>query len=171
MIVAGDEGTALPGEAEIVRLCRGSSDGRATPEDFALSSADKSSPVARLSVWCTALTTLEQADTLTERRFALAATLVVDEVRALRPHPDDTAVSALDVQWERARRLLDGVWLVVDEPGALGHAGIAALDQEGRDSRGQGLKAYRKSLRRRLADLANERALVPLRGAAPSLVG
>lgn len=166
MIVAGDEGTPLPGEAEIVRLCRGSSDGRATPEDFELSSADKSSQVPRLSVWCTALTSLEQADALTERRFALAALLVVDEVRALRPHPDDPAVTSLDVHWERARRLVDGAWVVVDEPGALGHAGIAALDQEGRDARGQGLKAYRKSLRRRLADLANTRPLLPLRQAA-----
>ncbi len=163
-VVAGDEGEAVPDGTSVLTLGRRSGDGRATVEGIELSSADRARPVARSSVWCTAVTTAEQADTLTDCRFPFAAVHGGADVRALPPHPDDPNVRALDVQWERARRLVDGACQVVEGPGALGHAGIAHLDQDGRDARGDGLKRYRKRLRRRLADLANQRPVVSPRG-------
>jgi len=155
VVLRGEEGAPLSDDLVVFRLASATSDGRMIPEHFVLSSEDKKSIPPRLSVWVDGMTTLEQADALTQHRNALAGFLPVKAIHALRPHPDDALVRSLCVEWELPTEL--------EMPGADGHAGIAGLEQDGRDTRGQGLKPYRKSLRGALARLANETRIATLR--------
>ncbi len=157
-VVPGEDGDPLPDSSTVFRLCR-SNDGKVAPEAFALSSEEKKAEVPRLSVWEESLTTLPQAHSIMGRdpRYTLAGLLAVADVRALRPHPDDPAVQSLDVEWEQAMVDVDGERVPNTQAGAEGHAGIVRLKQQGQDAAGQGLRRYEKSLRRRLAELANER--------------
>lgn len=158
----GPEGTPLPRGAEIFRLFRATNDGQCPPEAFHLSSEDKTQAVPRLSVWETTNTTCAEADGLTSQRYGMAAFLLVDEVRQLRPEPDHPGVLNLDVEWEAATELVGGVRMRVDKPGASGHCGITRLNQE-RSADGNSLKSFRKSLYARLARLANGRRVERLR--------
>lgn len=161
-IAPGAEGAPLPQEAEVFRLCKATNDGKLAPEAFHLSSGDKAQPVPRLSVWETTNTTLEQADVATSGKNALAGFLRVADVRQLRPDPDHEGLVHLDVEWERAKELVEGEKVISTKPGAMGHSGITRLDQE-RAADGTPLKTYRKSLYGRLARLANDRRVEKLR--------
>ena len=74
----------------------------------------------------------------------LALHLNVDAIRALRPNPDSTDVLNLDVQWHP---LVAEDGSIDTRPGADGHAGIIGLHA--------GMSTQRKSLRRKLAQLAS----------------
>ncbi len=81
----------------------------------------------------------------------------VDAIRKVRPNPDDPVVRSLDVSWERAMTKGSGGEQTPDDrPGAHGHCGIEGLGQDGTTADGANLRKYRKSLKRKLADLANE---------------
>jgi hypothetical protein len=161
-LVPGAEGQPLPSNAEVFRLCRATNDNKLGPEAFHLSTADKEQPVPRLSVWETTNTTVEQADTLTNGKNALAGFLLVAEIRQLRPEPDHAGVVHLDVEWEPAREGPEGNRVVSSKPGAQGHCGITRLDQD-RATDGTALKTYRKSLYGKLARLANARPVQKFR--------
>lgn len=161
-ITRGAEGQSLPSYAEVFRLCRGSSDGKFPPEAFHLSTRDKEQAVPRLSVWETTNTTVEQADSMTQNRNALAGFLLVSDVQQLRPEPDHPGVAHLAVEWEAARETIDGMEVLSKRPGAAGHCGITRLDQD-RATDGTSLKAHRKSLYARLARLANGRKVLKVR--------
>jgi hypothetical protein len=103
-------------------------------------------------VWLEQLTTVEQADAITEGRNGLAGFLPVDRVREIRADPDDPAKSNLDVQWERAS---------VAAPGSDGHCGITGLRQTRSNSKAA--KQQRMSLRVKLAGLANETRVYRIR--------
>ena len=79
--------------------------------------------------------------------YQLALRLSVDAIRALRPNPDSPQIPNLDVQWHT---LLNDDGSRDTRPGADGHAGISGLHA--------GSSAQRKSLRRRLAQLASDGA-------------
>ncbi len=152
----GAEGSPLPDGVEIYRLFRATNDGKCPPEAFELSTEDKAQPVPRLSAWATKLTTTAQADALTGRKKDAAGFLLVDDVRKLRPDPDNPDMRSLDVEWERAVELVAEKAVVVKKPGAKGHCGISRMNQE-TTLAGANLKNHRKSLRRKLASLVNER--------------
>jgi hypothetical protein len=152
-----------------MRLGRRTSDGRMMDHHFELSSEDKAASTPRLSVWARELTSVVQAHALTGAKHGVAGFLPVADVRALRPHPDDPVIRSLDVEWERFRltqahdSIIEGV-----EPGCDGHCGITGLDQRtARDAQGRKLDAYRKSLRRELAALANRTAVFEIPVARP----
>jgi hypothetical protein len=154
--IRGPEGSALPNDLVVFRLAPATSDGQMAPEHFVLSTEDKKAVVPRLSVWVDGMTTLAQAHTLTQHRNGIAGYLPVARIHEMRPSPDDPAVRNLRVEWEEAEDAAS--------PGAHGHAGIAGLDQDGRDAKGQGLNQYRKRLRAQLARLANATGVVALLG-------
>lgn len=156
MPTRGPDGSPVPDDLVNFRLAPLTSDGQMAPEHFELSSEDKKMAVPRLSVWVDGMTTLEQAHAMTKHRYGLAGFLPVKSVNEMRPNPDDPAVKNLRVEWETAE--------AAGAPGADGHSGIAGLDQDGRDSKGQGLKSYRKRLRGQLARLANGTRVAPLPG-------
>lgn len=158
----GAEGQPLPQGSEVFRLFRATNDGRFAPEAFHLSSEDKAQSIPRLSVWEVSLTKVTEADAITEGKNTLAGYLLVDEVRKLRPEPDHDGVQSLDVEWEVATEKVDGREVPSSKPGAAGHAGITRLNQE-RAADGTLLKTYRKSLYARLARMANERKVAPIR--------
>lgn len=147
----GNEGESLRTGAVVFRLGR-SNDGKIAPEAFQLSGKDKEAPVPRLSSWDKSLTTVEQADALTGGKNNVAGFLPVDEVRRLRPEPDNPRLSNLDVQWELAYEAIgDGTRRVNTQAGADGHCGISGLNQGGS---GTQAKNHRKSLYGQLARLA-----------------
>ena len=123
---------------------------------FLLSSEDRAQPNPRVSVWMTALTTLEQAWLLTggsrERRGGLF--LEVDKIRSLRPIPPEPVHPGLDVEWEPAM-VPDGLGGRMPESrsGFEGHAGIVRLDDR------YGTKQQRKKFRVQLADISTVRIL------------
>ncbi len=89
-------------------------------------------------------------------KYNVVGFMPVEAVRKVRPDPNDPAVHSLDVVWERAMIGLGQTRVPDTRPGSKGHCGIEGLDQQGKDASGQGLKIYRKSLKRKLAALANE---------------
>jgi len=151
----GNDGDKLPAGALILRLFK-SSDGTVPPEAFQLSAKDKQQDVPRLSTSAEALCTRAQAHAITQRRYTHACSLNVDDVRALRPDPDDPRMRSPDVEWETALDPSSGQ--PCTQPGAEGHCGITELDQGGLAN----IKALRKSLYRQLARLANDRARATL---------
>jgi hypothetical protein len=159
-MVRGGEGEPLPQGAVIFRLYR-SSDGRATPEAFQLSSIDKLQVIPRLSTWAEPLCSLSQADEITRGKNSHAGYLKVDDVRKLRPDPEDVRMASLDVHWEQAFELdQSGQERPCSMPGAEGHCGISGLNQIGD---GRSAKQKRKSMYRQLAELANARTSPILR--------
>jgi hypothetical protein len=141
------KGSRLDDGATVFRLGRKTSDGKMSDVDFTLSTADRAEVPPTLSVWDIALTSIDDADALTAHRYGQAGFLPVNGLRQLRPNPDDPIIDALDV----LRAPLDCA-----EAGGAGHCGVTGLDQrDRRDANGRPLDAYRKSLRRKLADLAN----------------
>lgn len=152
----GADGEGLPAGEVVFRLWRATNDGRMPPEAFHLSSADKRHATPRLSVWAESLTKVWQAGAITGGRYAIAGFLPVDDVRQIRPEPDNSVVASLDVVWDSAVVEVGATWLPCTAPGSEGHCGIAGLYQE-RSPDGQNLKAFRKSMYAKLARLANQR--------------
>src|SRR5262249_50849171 len=111
------------------------------------STEDRQEDPPRLSVWAEQLTRAEQAWRLMGEKahYRLALRLNVDAVRTLRPDPDSSELPNLDVEWYPLHAE-DGS--PDTRPGADGHAGIVGLHL--------GSSAQRKSLRRKLAQLASE---------------
>jgi hypothetical protein len=89
----GADGEPLPDGVEVFRLAKQTNNGKFPPEAFALSSEDKKQSVPRASTWASDLTTPDQADVLTERKFALAGFLLVDDVRRLCQGPSDNILA------------------------------------------------------------------------------
>lgn len=90
-------------EVVLRHLFHKSTDGKPSPEDFILSSADKREEPSSLSVWATSRTTPDEA-----REFLLGPSrskcttyslLPVGGIRAVRPDPDSPSVPYLDVIW------------------------------------------------------------------------
>lgn len=150
------EGQPLPAGATVFRLFD-SSDGRVPPEAFELSTDDKRQQVPRLSTWETTRTTISQARAIVARPYSHAGFLPVDGVRAIGADHEGRQVG-LDVEWERAR---DRAGAIVSSPGASGHCGIVGLERPAGTPR-----TVFKSLRRQLAQLANNTRVEPVPPAA-----
>lgn len=149
MIPPGEFGTPLPESIAVLRLTSPSLNGRVSELAFELSSADKESNPPSLSVWVRENTTPEQAFALlgANPKYTHYFLLSVNDVRLVRPEPENDTVPSLDV-----------IWVPLDSkaPGAEGHAGLTGLN------RPPGLpKDLYHSLRRQLPDLANK-SLFPL---------
>jgi hypothetical protein len=138
--------------ADVIRVIKGSMDGRALPTDFELSTKDKESSLRSITVWCAAQTTPIQARSFlgtSANQYELYATLNVGRVCGIQPSPlPEQAIEPLSVVWDP---LEDKHSSLPDSPGAFGHAGVKGLMRE------PGLpKLIYLSLRSQLADLANE---------------
>ena len=82
--------------------------------------------------------------------YSLFCSLNVDQIRTLRPEPDNKDVGSLNVVWDPLVTQEDGREVPDIRPGAEGHSGITGL------MRPPGLpKPHFFSLRSQLADIAN----------------
>jgi len=156
-ITPGPDGTPVPPGTSVIRLEKlpapnGDADsllqqGKAWPGLFILSSADKKRRPPRLSVWLTALTSVAQA---WARRpvSRVVCTLGVDAMRevAAEAEAHRSTTRSLDVEWEKAVRVVDGLEVPDELPGHEGHCGITGLGDD------NGNKTQRELLRSILAD-------------------
>lgn len=142
------DGASLDPGSRVFRLCRATNTGAMAPEAFELSTKDKAQEVPRVSTWEETRTTLAQGVQLAGSKYDMAGFLPVDRVREIRPDPEEPTAANLDVQWEAA---VDDAGAPVTAAGAAGHSGITGLAQAETLT-----KPQRKSLRARLARIANE---------------
>ena len=154
LLRAGQKKERLPDGENVIRLIKKTTnDGKISPDEFELSTEDKKSELKSLSVWADKLTTPEQAREFMGKKkesYSLFCVLNVDEVRALRPDPDNVDVSSLDVVWDPLTLLQeDGTELPDSPSGAEGHSGITGLMRVGLP------RISFFSLRSQLADHAN----------------
>ena len=128
-LFAGNTGELLLPETTVFRVVKLSLDGQVQADQFDLSTLDRNSTPPSLSVWSEELTTLVQA-----RRFlnnpekTHAALLRVEDVKGIRPSPDNVEIPSLNVVWEvlwsdEKAHIRDS------RPGAEGHAGIRGLNK------------------------------------------
>ncbi len=147
---AGETGTPLPDEEVVLRLCKASKDGRALETHFSLTDKDKEHPLCSLSVWVESLTSPSQAREFmgtNKLAYEIYCRLSVVKVRVLTTPGLEKPV--LDVVWDM---LYNDEGTARDpRPGAAGHSGITGLLKPP----GMEKQIY-KTLRTRLADLANE---------------
>lgn len=149
------DGAPLPAGAVVFRLGKAASTGEMAADAFELSSADKEQSTPRLSVWDESRTTIAQATAMLSKPPSVAGFLPVEEIRKLRPDPESQAILCLEVEWEKAlEKDAAGVWVANEKPGHEGHCGIARLNQQLPPGTPDA-KKIRKSLSRKLADLAN----------------
>lgn len=151
---AGQKKERLPDGESVLRLLKKTTkDGKVSPDEFELSTLDKQSELQSLSVWAERLTSPEQArEFMGEKKdaYSLFCSFMVDQIRALRPDPDNKDVGSLDVVWDPLVVMQGETGAPDPRPGAEGHAGITGL------LRPLGLpKPHFFSLRSQLADLAN----------------
>jgi hypothetical protein len=156
------DGQALDGCSAVLRVA--SADNmdadmcRVSPEAFQMGSDEEKDKVftPHLSVYETTLTTPKQAALLMgyQDDDFLVCALRVEEVRLLRPSPDENPqFPLLDVQWFRALIKVDDVEVQDQRPGAEGHCGIVGTNW---GSDGKKAKALRRSIRSQLTDLAQK---------------
>ena len=149
------DGARLDDDEVVVRLWRKSKNGAISPvifkpssqivnpEAFVLSSTEKLDTEPKLSVFARSKTSLAQACAIWNKvpfDATMFLALKVNEIRSIRPIPEDARIKPLNV-----------VWHVINnqQPGIDGHAGITGLAQDHVANERQ-----RKSLRLQLADNA-----------------
>jgi hypothetical protein len=126
-------------------------DGKVSPEMFELSSKDKDLPIPRLSIWVEELTIADQAWAFLgcKPTYTVVACLNVDDIHQIH---SPAGFMALRVDWEQSKTNDEnGNEVPNRNPGAVGHCGIANLNQ-GADNKTD--KHKRKALRSMLADIA-----------------
>jgi hypothetical protein len=114
-----------------------------------LSSEDRASELKALTVWVSRLTTSEQAHEFlgaNKAAYRLVLSLIVGDIRDIRPTPDSPLQQYLDVVWDQ---------LLTEQAGGDGHAGLVGLHSDVQPN-----KLYRRALRARLADLVNEKRTI-----------
>lgn len=145
MIQPGAENEPLPSDIQVFRLAQLSLDGKVSSQAFYPSTEDIKSSTESITVWVTTLTTPLQAKAFmgtNPEKYTHVYTFIVNEIRNLRPIPDNPKAPSLDVVWVPLAEKLSG---------ASGHAGITGLVKP------PGLeKTLYKSFRSQLADLANK---------------
>lgn len=147
----------LANDEVVFRLAKASKDGKISEAAFILSSKDEKEEQPSLSVWAARLTSPAEAQEFIENRkedYTLYGFLKVNEVRALRPDPDSPDVPALNVIWHQLFFENGNAKTTPDtRPGSAGHAGITGLLKP---SGLANARLYYRSLRSKLADLANQ---------------
>lgn len=153
---AGKKGERLPDGENTIRLVKKTtSEGKVPPDEFQLSTLDQQMELKSLSVWAERLTSPHQAREFMrgdKESCTLYFRLNVDDVRSLRPIPDEIPeILSLDVVWDPLTVTQDLAEVPDTRPGAEGHSGITGLFRQSHVPR-----SYFFSLRSQLADLANK---------------
>ncbi len=147
----GEEtGMPLPDEEVVLRLIKASKDGQALEVHFALTDKDKEPPLYSLSVWAESLTSpLEAREFMGENKLAYEIYCRLSVTRIRTVTTPDLGKPVLDVVWDTLYE--EGTNIRNTRPGAKGHSGITGLLKPPNME-----KRIYKTLRTRLADLANE---------------